>query len=164
MFSPPTLSCVVSDRWCGCDCMQVATVQGEGMPIHNFPTEHGNLYCTYRIDFPQTLTAEQKEHVRLHTLLDVRAAEISDCAQAANILWLSKVPRTRRGQFQSFRWPRGLLCAVGPQPGKQTCISVAFWTSLVVLRRMHLQTARPELAACSGRAFSGIAATPRWSG
>ena len=34
-------------------------VVGEGMPQHNFPSQHGDLFVTWHIIFPKTLTAEQ---------------------------------------------------------------------------------------------------------
>jgi len=36
------------------------TVKGEGMPIHEMPSNKGNLQITYEIIFPRTVTEEQK--------------------------------------------------------------------------------------------------------
>lgn len=35
-------------------------VQGKGMPKHEVPSEYGNLVISYEIDFPKTLTQEQR--------------------------------------------------------------------------------------------------------
>lgn len=40
---------------------QVTKLKGEGMPYHNSMSEHGDLYVKFVIDFPKTLTAEQKK-------------------------------------------------------------------------------------------------------
>jgi len=42
---------------------QVKTLKGEGMPIHNFPSEFGNLHVKFHIDMPRKLTAEQREAI-----------------------------------------------------------------------------------------------------
>lgn len=42
---------------------QVQTLKGEGMPHHNFPSQHGNLHVKFHIDFPRSLTAEQVEKI-----------------------------------------------------------------------------------------------------
>jgi len=36
-------------------------VSGEGMPHHGFPTQKGDLFITFTVQFPTTLTEEQKE-------------------------------------------------------------------------------------------------------
>jgi DnaJ-class molecular chaperone len=33
----------------------------EGMPQHNFPSQHGALFVKYIVDLPAQLTAEQKK-------------------------------------------------------------------------------------------------------
>lgn len=38
---------------------QVVTLKGEGMPVHNFPSEFGDLHVKFYVDFPRTLTDEQ---------------------------------------------------------------------------------------------------------
>jgi DnaJ-class molecular chaperone len=42
---------------------EVRAVQGEGMPVHNYPSQRGNLHVHHEIRFPATLTAAQKELV-----------------------------------------------------------------------------------------------------
>jgi len=39
----------------------VQVLQKEGMPIHGKPSEFGSLYVTYSIEFPKTLSEDQKE-------------------------------------------------------------------------------------------------------
>ncbi|KAF4135872.1 DnaJ central domain [Phytophthora infestans] len=43
---------------------EVRTVQEEGMPAHNYPSQHGNLHVHHEIQFPAMLSAEQKELVK----------------------------------------------------------------------------------------------------
>jgi DnaJ-class molecular chaperone len=33
----------------------------EGMPVHNFPSQHGSLHVKFIVDLPASLTKEQKE-------------------------------------------------------------------------------------------------------
>lgn len=40
---------------------QVITIQGEGMPQHNFPSQTGDLHIEITVKFPASLTEEQKE-------------------------------------------------------------------------------------------------------
>lgn len=42
---------------------QVNTVAGEGMPVHNFPSQRGDLHVQHEIVFPAKLTAQQKQLV-----------------------------------------------------------------------------------------------------
>ena len=42
---------------------EVRTVQGEGMPVHNYPSQLGNLQVHHEIRFPTKLSAQQKELV-----------------------------------------------------------------------------------------------------
>lgn len=42
----------------------VLKIDGEGMPHHNFPSEHGALFIEFVVDFPPTLTEEQKQLVQ----------------------------------------------------------------------------------------------------
>ncbi|GLD98521.1 hypothetical protein PINS_up007218 [Pythium insidiosum] len=42
---------------------EVRTVHGEGMPIHNYPSQHGNLHVLHHIKFPAKLSKKQKEMV-----------------------------------------------------------------------------------------------------
>lgn len=42
---------------------EVRKVTGEGMPLHNFPSQHGDLLVKYIVDLPSKLTEEQKEAV-----------------------------------------------------------------------------------------------------
>ncbi len=43
---------------------QVRTVKAEGMPVHNFPAERGNLYVKFTIQMPKSLTKEQRKGIR----------------------------------------------------------------------------------------------------
>lgn len=43
-------------------------IKGEGMPIHEHPSEHGNLIVVYQVNFPDSLTREQGDI--LETLFD----------------------------------------------------------------------------------------------
>ncbi|KAJ8574508.1 hypothetical protein ON010_g4701 [Phytophthora cinnamomi] len=43
---------------------EVRTVEGEGMPVHNYPSQHGNLHVHHEIRFPKKLSVEQKELVK----------------------------------------------------------------------------------------------------
>jgi len=36
-------------------------VGGEGMPLHNFPSQHGDLFVKYIVDLPRVLTDDQKQ-------------------------------------------------------------------------------------------------------
>jgi len=40
---------------------QVLTISGEGMPMHNFPSQTGDLYVEVTVKFPVSITEEQKE-------------------------------------------------------------------------------------------------------
>eukprot|EP00938_MAST-03A_sp_MAST-3A-sp1_P002462 g2462.t1 len=40
---------------------QVERIQGEGMPVHNFPSQKGDLLVKYEVIFPTSLTAPQQE-------------------------------------------------------------------------------------------------------
>lgn len=42
---------------------QVLTLNGEGMPVHNFPSEFGDLHVKIYVDFPRSLTSEQAEAI-----------------------------------------------------------------------------------------------------
>ena len=42
---------------------QVRKMDGEGMPHHNFPSQHGALHVKNIVDLPATLTAEQKDMI-----------------------------------------------------------------------------------------------------
>ena len=43
---------------------EVRTVKEEGMPRHEFASEHGDLHVTYHIQWPKKLSEQQKEAVR----------------------------------------------------------------------------------------------------
>lgn len=43
---------------------QVRTIKNEGMPIHNFPSEHGDLFVENKIKYPKVLTEAQKDLVK----------------------------------------------------------------------------------------------------
>lgn len=38
----------------------VQIVEDEGMPVHEVPSEKGNLFIEYNILFPESLTSEQE--------------------------------------------------------------------------------------------------------
>jgi DnaJ-class molecular chaperone len=41
---------------------ETVTVRGEGMPVHNFPSQRGNLHVKVNVDFPAgPLTDEQRD-------------------------------------------------------------------------------------------------------
>lgn len=42
---------------------EVRRVAGEGMPVHNFPSQKGDLHVLHEIKFPQTLSDAQRELV-----------------------------------------------------------------------------------------------------
>eukprot|EP00823_Brevimastigomonas_motovehiculus_P005510 TRINITY_DN4074_c0_g1_i1.p1 TRINITY_DN4074_c0_g1~~TRINITY_DN4074_c0_g1_i1.p1 ORF type:complete len:369 (-),score=68.37 TRINITY_DN4074_c0_g1_i1:168-1274(-) len=39
---------------------EVLKVESEGMPLHNYSSKNGNLFVTFTIDFPRTLTEDQR--------------------------------------------------------------------------------------------------------
>ena len=39
---------------------EVKRMKGEGMPIHNFPSEHGDLFVKFQFKMPNQLSEEQK--------------------------------------------------------------------------------------------------------
>jgi DnaJ-related protein SCJ1 len=41
----------------------VRTIQGEGMPHHNYPSQHGDLHVLHHILFPRKLSEAQKAMV-----------------------------------------------------------------------------------------------------
>ncbi|MES1915202.1 MAG: hypothetical protein MHM6MM_007178 [Cercozoa sp. M6MM] len=43
---------------------QVIRVRGEGMPKHEVPSERGDLFLHVRVEFPSSLTEEQRAHLR----------------------------------------------------------------------------------------------------
>ncbi|KAL4170456.1 hypothetical protein KRP22_008565 [Phytophthora ramorum] len=43
---------------------EVRDVQGEGMPVHNYPSQRGDLHVHHEIRFPTKLSVEQKELVK----------------------------------------------------------------------------------------------------
>ena len=42
---------------------QVLRISGEGMPIHNFPSERGDLDVIIEVDFPRTLSASSVQAI-----------------------------------------------------------------------------------------------------
>ena len=40
---------------------EVEKIKGEGMPMYDYSSEQGDLYITYEVEFPKTLSSEQKE-------------------------------------------------------------------------------------------------------
>lgn len=42
----------------------VKRIKGEGMPIHNFPSDFGDLHVKFVVDMPRQLTAEQAEAIK----------------------------------------------------------------------------------------------------
>lgn len=43
---------------------EVITIEGEGMPFHNYPSQMGNLFVEFVIKMPTKLTEEQKQGFR----------------------------------------------------------------------------------------------------
>jgi DnaJ-class molecular chaperone len=43
---------------------EVMRVEGEGMPVHNFPSEKGDLFVTFEVVFPTEVSAEQAQEFR----------------------------------------------------------------------------------------------------
>lgn len=39
-------------------------ITGEGMPVHNYPSQHGDLFVKYIVDLPRQLSENQKEAAR----------------------------------------------------------------------------------------------------
>jgi DnaJ-class molecular chaperone len=37
------------------------TIKGEGMPLHNFASERGDLVVTFKVKFPSSFTEKQLE-------------------------------------------------------------------------------------------------------
>jgi DnaJ family protein A protein 2/DnaJ-related protein SCJ1 len=44
-------------------CLQVRKIEGEGMPVHNFPSQRGTLFVKYIVDLPRQLNEEQKREI-----------------------------------------------------------------------------------------------------
>lgn len=42
---------------------QVRKFKGEGMPLHEFPSDHGDLFVKFYVDMPKTLTKGQREFI-----------------------------------------------------------------------------------------------------
>ena len=38
--------------------------EGEGMPVHEVPSQFGDMHVTFEVEFPRTLSAEQMETLR----------------------------------------------------------------------------------------------------
>ncbi len=43
--------------------MSVVKLKGEGMPVHNFPSEFGDMHVTLVVELPRELTEEQKKMI-----------------------------------------------------------------------------------------------------
>ena len=43
---------------------QVRTIRGEGMPIHNFPSQAGDMHVKFYVDFPAQLSPDQVDKVK----------------------------------------------------------------------------------------------------
>lgn len=43
---------------------EVRTIKDEGMPVHNFPSQHGDLHVKFKISFPKRLSPEQIETLK----------------------------------------------------------------------------------------------------
>ena len=39
---------------------QVRKIKGEGMPVHNFPSDLGDLYVTYKVKMPKKISDEAR--------------------------------------------------------------------------------------------------------
>jgi DnaJ-class molecular chaperone len=44
----------------------VLTLKGEGMPVHNFPSEFGDLKVAVTVDFPSAVSEEQAAAINEH--------------------------------------------------------------------------------------------------
>jgi len=42
---------------------EIWTIKGKGMPFHKRSWEHGNLFIKFKVVFPDTLNAEQKDAI-----------------------------------------------------------------------------------------------------
>ena len=42
---------------------EVLKIEGEGMPVHNFPSQKGDLYITITVEMPKTITKEQRDAI-----------------------------------------------------------------------------------------------------
>lgn len=42
---------------------EVRVIKGEGMPVHNFPSQKGDLHVKYHVDFPQRLSPDQQAKI-----------------------------------------------------------------------------------------------------
>lgn len=42
---------------------EVKTMKGEGMPVHNFPSEFGDMHVKFYVDFPRNLNAQQRKAI-----------------------------------------------------------------------------------------------------
>ena len=51
-------------------------IQGEGMPEHGRPYEHGNLYVHFQVEFPESLSSDQV--TALQSVLGTAKAENGD--------------------------------------------------------------------------------------
>ncbi len=43
---------------------ETRTFKGEGMPLHNTPSEYGNLHVEFIVDFPRHLNEKQIEQLK----------------------------------------------------------------------------------------------------
>jgi len=43
---------------------QTMTIKNEGMPKHNYPSEHGDLFVQFEVVFPESLTPAQQEEIK----------------------------------------------------------------------------------------------------
>ncbi len=39
---------------------EIMKIKEEGMPVHNFPSQHGSLYVKLKIQMPKSLNDDQK--------------------------------------------------------------------------------------------------------
>ena len=53
---------------------QSRRIKGEGMPVHNFPSDRGDLVVRYKLKMPGSLTDEQRQ-----LLEQVRPITRADC-------------------------------------------------------------------------------------
>lgn len=43
---------------------EVRTITGEGMPVHKFPSQKGDLFITFKVNLPKTLNKKEKELIK----------------------------------------------------------------------------------------------------
>eukprot|EP01045_Picozoa_sp_COSAG04_P027778 COSAG04_NODE_4139_length_2275_cov_1.747702_3_plen_114_part_00 len=63
---------------------QSRRIKGEGMPVHNFPSDRGDLVVRYKLKMPGSLTDEQRQ-----LLEQVRTLRLSFAPCDASLRWMT---------------------------------------------------------------------------